>query len=168
MEAKDWFDDEAKFVRELGVGHRWAQVVAKHLQQRRLSVEVTPMELREHVDERHLFADEIDLTVGNARRRVDVKSRDLAFTGPHDYPYPTAFVDTVSGWEKKKHKPCAIVLISQRTNGLAVIRRSTRMAWSQEEHFDRRRKINDMFFMVPREHLASFDEFVDWLRANEP
>jgi hypothetical protein len=165
--GKDWFDDEAKFVSRLGTGHRYAESVAARLRERGLRVEVTPMEVREHVDDRHQFADEIDLRVGNSRRRVDVKSRGLVFTGPHDYPHPTAFVDTVSGWERKAHKPCAIVLISQRTNGLAVIRRSTRSDWTREWAFDHDRQIRDLFFMVAIEKLATFDEFVAWLISHD-
>ena len=167
MTSKDWFDDEKKFVDRLGTGHRYAQAVAGRLRDRGLAVEVTPMEIREHIDARHEFADEIDLRVGRARRRVDVKSRGLSFTGPNDFPHPTAFVDTVAGWEHKTYKPCAIVLISQRTHGLAVIPASTRKTWKPRRAFDHDREIYDWFFMVARTKLAPFDDFVEWLIGHE-
>lgn len=167
MESKDWLDDEAKFVDQLRTGYRYAEIVAECLREHLLQVEVTPMEVRDHVDERHRFSDEIDLCVGHARRLVDVKSRNLEFTGPRDFPYETALVDTVSSWQKKAHKPCAIVLISQRTKGLAVVRASTRTDWKQVERFDKEREIRDLFFEVPRELLATFDEFAEWLKAHD-
>jgi hypothetical protein len=163
----DWFEDDVKFFQQLRTGHRYAERVAERLRARGLSAEVTPMEIRADIHARHLFADETDLRVGNARRRVDVKSRSLVFTGPHDYPCSTAFVDTVSSWEQKTHKPCAVVLISQPTNGLAVVPRSSRARWTREKRRDRYREILDWFYMVPTRDLATFDAFVAWLKAHD-
>jgi hypothetical protein len=164
----DWFDNDDLFRRELAEGHAYANYVADQIRQRGLQVEVTPMEWRNTIEDRHRFSDEFDLTVGSRRRcRVDVKSRRLAFTGPDDYPWPTALVDTVSGWDAKATKPSAIVLVSQETRGLAVIRVSTQGDWVVRRRFDQVRRIEDDFYEVRRDLLASFDELVAWLRQRE-
>lgn len=164
----DWFDNDDLFFEQLRDGHLQAERVADVLRTAGLPVVVTPMEVRARVEERGAFADEYDLLVG-ARRPcpVDVKSRKLYFTGPDDFPYPTALVDTASGWEQKRRKPLAVVLISQSTGGLAVIRPSGASQWTRQRRFDNARRIHDVFLEVERERLATMDEFVAWLRARE-
>jgi hypothetical protein len=164
----DWFSNDELFRRELEEGHIHAADVAARLRASGLPVAVTPLEWRQSIEDRHTFSDEIDLTVGTRHpSRVDVKSRRLIFDGPGDYPYPTALVDTVAGWEAKARKPVAIVLASQHTGGLAVIRVSTRQEWTTRRRFDDVRRIEDDFYEVDRHLLASFDEFVAWLRRRE-
>ena len=87
------------------------------------------------------------------------------FSGPHDFPYETALVDTAAGWAQKAKKPVAIVLVSQSSDGLAVVRVSGASTWTQTRRFDHKRKIYDTFLEVRRSELASFDEFVTWLKA---
>src|SRR5689334_18766566 len=117
----DWFSNDELFRRELSVGHQYAELVAARLREEGLHVVVTPMEVRADIDDRHRFANEFDLLVGErAPCIIDVKSRDLAFSGD-DYPYPSAFVDTVGGWNAKATKPMAIVLVSQRTQAMRVV-----------------------------------------------
>jgi hypothetical protein len=164
----DWFDNDELFEAELRRGHRWAEHVASAIRSRGLAVEVTPMELRADIDDRHRFEDEHDLMVGSRRPvRIDVKSRGIKFTSVADYPYPTAFVDTASGWNAKVHKPVAIVLVSQITSGMLVVPRSTESTWRIRELRDRFRKIDDVFLEVRTEHLRPFDDLVECLRLNE-
>lgn len=161
----DWFDDEALFVSQLRTGHAFAEYVAAQIRRHGLVVRVTPMEIRKDIADRHRFADEHDLTVGRDREvRVDVKSRNLRFSGVADYPYPTALVDTLSGWTAKLAKPSAIVLVSQVTGAMLVVPRSTEPRWIIHRRTDRVRRIDDEFFEVPTSLLRPFDEFVHWLK----
>ena len=163
--APDWFENDDLFREQLRAGHEYATFVADHLRAAGLTIAVTPMEWRATVEARHEFADEFDLVVGHTRRKiVDVKSRKIDFTGPGDYPYPTAFVDTVSGWEAKVHRPAAIVLVSQQTNAMAVIPVSTKEQWTRKRRHDNVRNIDDEFFFVRRDLLRPIDDLVDWLR----
>jgi hypothetical protein len=165
--GSDWFSNDDLFRELLTLGFGYAVDVAQEFEAAGLAVRVTPMMWRETIDDRHEFADECDLVVGTAKRLVvDVKSRNLRFTGPGDYPYPTAIVDTVSGWEAKTRKPSAVVLVAQSTGGKAVIGRSTAGYWTKERLRDHVRGISDSFYMVGREHLRPFDEFVAFLRAH--
>jgi hypothetical protein len=165
--ASDWFENDDLFRELLAVGHRWAGVVAAYLRNAGLDVEITPMEWRKTIEHRGEFADEYDLSVIGARVpiHVDVKSRALGFTTPEDYPYPTAFVDTVSGWDAKAHKPSAIVLVSQLTGAMLVIPRTSADKWTRAWSRDHVRGIDDWFYMIDRSLLRPMDVFVEWLLA---
>jgi hypothetical protein len=164
----DWFENDELFRELLETGHAFAVKVAEALLSEGLAVTVTPMEWRETIEDRHEFADECDLVVGRSRQQVvDVKSRKLRFSGPADFPYRTAFVDTVSGWNAKTRKPIAIVLVSQRIpGGMAVIPRSTEPQWTQEIKYDRTREIEDRYYMIEKSLLRPIGDLVAYLRAN--
>lgn len=86
--TKDWFANDELFRRLLEEGHRQAEFVAQRLRERSILVRVTPLEWRLGVEQRRDFVDEYDLTVGTARPcRIDVKSRNLEFSSPADYPF---------------------------------------------------------------------------------
>jgi hypothetical protein len=164
----DWLDNDELFERELAAGHHYAELVAKRLRDDGLVVEVTPMAWRSTIEERAAFANEFDLRVGTKRPAViDVKSRRERFTAPGDFPYETAFVDTVSGWNAKATKPLAIIMVSQITEAMAVIPVSTESTWTTREVYDRTRKIRDRFYEVRRERLRPLSDLVEWLRARE-
>jgi hypothetical protein len=166
--GRDWFDNDALFLEQLAEGHRWAEHAAERLRSAGIAVQVTPMEVRAHIDDRADFADEWDMSVGSrAPCRLDVKSRNLAFTSIDDYPFETALVDTVAGWEAKERHPHAIILVSQKTEALVVIPVSTRGSWTRARRFDRVRGIEDVFYEVDRRELRPIDDLVTWLRRRE-
>lgn len=160
----DWFEHEELFVAQLRTGYQFAEYVARRMREREIAVRVTPMEIRDDIEDRHRFADEHDLTVGRHRKiRIDVKSRNLAFTSRADYPYPTALVDTLPGWRAKTFKPAAIVLVSQITRAMVVVPRSTEARWTVRRRTDHVRSIDDRFLEVPRGVLRSFEDLVRWI-----
>jgi hypothetical protein len=166
----DWFENDDLFRRELEAGHRWAEVIARRFLGAELHVEVTPLEWRNDIDDRRRFAGERDLLVGPSRVHVEAKSRRLHFTDdPATYPFDTAFVDTVSGWDQKPSAPVAVVLVSQLTVGMLVVPvRTTRAQWTIEERRDRVRNISDRWYCVPRPLLLPFDDLVQWLLHHAP
>jgi len=160
----DWFSDTKLFVSQLREGHEFAELVADRMRGHGIAVRVTPMEIRADIEDRHRFADEHDLTVGRHRKiRIDVKSRNLAFTSRANYPYPTALVDTLPGWRAKTFKPAAIVLVSQITRAMVVVPRSTEARWTVRRRTDHVRSIDDRFLEVPRGLLRSFEDLVHWI-----
>lgn len=166
----DWFKNDALFEDELRRGHSWAQRLAEALTAQGLTVDLTPLVLRERIEDRQDFANEGDLVVRTARGRllIESKSRDLAFTSVEDYPYSTALVDTVSGWDQKQDKPWAVVLTSQITEARLVIPVSSKPEWRQVERFDNVRQIRDKFYEVERCRLRPFEELVDRLKMLGP
>lgn len=167
--TSDWFSNEELFRSQLQTGHDYAVLVAERLRRDGLALEVTPMEVRDDIEDRHRFSDEYDLLVGSTRPcRIDVKSRSLYFSGAADYPHPTAFVDTISGWNAKKHKPMAIVLVSQPTKAMVVVSvRDAPHGWTREQRYDNKRKITDWFYMVSTDRLRTFEDLTAWLHARE-
>lgn len=153
------------FVRNLATGHDFAEYVGDLLLAAGLPAVVTPMEVRENLADRHRFRNEVDLTVGS--RRVEVKSSTREWTSLGDLPFSGMFVDTVYGWDRKEMKPCAVVLVSQPTGALAVVPATSRPHWRKRTTVDRVRSITETFWLCPNEHLRPFDEFTEWLRANQ-
>jgi hypothetical protein len=133
----DWFSNDELFAEELHRGHIWARSVASRLREEGLTVEQPEMRWRDSIDDRGRFASEEDLVVPLPEERflIECKSRNLHFSDdPRSYPFPTAFVDTVSGWDQKRLKPHAVVLVSQHTDSmLAIAVRETRDAWTDPE-----------------------------------
>ena len=161
----DWLSNDALFFSELEKGHEFSVEVARRLRMLGIEATVPPISKRIHVDDRDLYDNEADIIVpGNPLYVIEVKSRDLNFECAHDFPYPTVFVDTVRGWEQKNPRPIAIVMISRRTLGTAVVKGSTRRLWTTEQAFDHVRRLSDIFYVMPREHLVGFGQLVTFLR----
>jgi hypothetical protein len=81
------------------------------------------------------------------------------------YPYDSAFVDTLDGWNKKKEKPLAVVLVSQKTSSMLVVPVSTSANWGSESKYDRVRGIFETWLTVGREYLKPMEELVSWLKT---
>jgi hypothetical protein len=159
--------NDALFSAELKRGHAYAVEVAHRLLAMGIAVEVTPLSMRKTINDRARYLDMPNIVVpGNPEWAIGVKSRNLCFTGAHDFPYETAFVDTTSGWDQKKRKPIAVVLISQQTHELAVVPGSTYSTWQKVRAHDMVRNLDDTFYSVPRMQLVEFDKLVNFLRAH--
>ncbi len=163
----NWITNDELFKRELATGHVWAAKLADALRTEGLTVELTPMNIRDNVEQRGDFANEGDLVVhtGQGPILLESKSRGLRFTTIENYPYKTALVDTVSGWNQKTDKPKAIVLTSQLTEARLVISVSrTERFWVRKYHHDKKRDIWDCFYEVPKARLVPFQDLIGWLK----
>jgi hypothetical protein len=165
--ATPWLDNDALFFAQVGIGHRHALHVGTMILAEGLPVQVTKPTLRESVADRAQYLDELDVLVGSRSPvTLEIKSRNLRFTSPADYPFNTAFVDTVSGWNAKPAKPAAVVLVSQITLAALVISvKHTRDSWTTRRGHDGVRNIDDTWYMVPKSGLAPFTTLLKWLKA---
>ena len=168
----DWFANDELFRSELEAGHEWARLVAERLQAAGIAAALTPMAWRRDVDDRGRFNNERDVEVetGRGTLAIEVKSRRLAFTDEvASYPYDTALVDTVSGWEAKRQKPVAVVLVSRKAAGILVVStRRTRDLWTVKHTHDRVRGIDDQWYQCPAALLLPFRVLSDWLASLGP
>lgn len=158
----DWHFDDDLFERELIEGHKWATVVHERFLSLGLPSVITPYSMRQDVKDRGQWSDELDLHVG--QYPVEVKSRRLKFTDPSSYPYGTAFVDTVVGWDRKPVKPLAVVLVSQSTSAMVVVSAKTEPLWRTQTAFDRVRGMEENSYACPKKLLLPFEALVEWLR----
>lgn len=160
-----WFENDQLFFEQLGIGHEWAEAVAARFRVAGITAMATPMTYRQTLADRHQYRNEIDLLVGATGAPVEVKSRNLGFSeDPATYPYDTAFVDTVGGWDAKYPKPIVIVLVSQKTGAMLVVPASSQATWARTHTFDRVRNVQDVWYTVDRAQLLSFDALLGgWL-----
>lgn len=168
--AQRWRENEALFREELEQGRVWqewaAGELATHL--RPLRVEVPDYEFRESIHDAGRFtAHDCDLTIrGTAVGDVvlEVKSRPVYFADARGYPYPTALIDTVNGWEQKRIEPRAVLLVSRTARRILVVPTSTKPRWQVATRRDGVRGTLDRVYEIDRRLLQSFAWLVNKLR----
>lgn len=151
-----WSDNDALFFRELAEGRRWQTWIAGELRRAGLEVEEPPLTIRDRIEDASRWsADDSDLIVHGPERMVlEVKSRGASarFWWDGDrlvYPYPTALVDTVAGWEAKRERPRAVLVVCRQTRAVVVVSAATQPRWERVPMFDRVRGIRDLFYTCP-------------------
>lgn len=154
----------ALFRSEAKIGQRWAEQVANSLNSSGVDCYATPLEFAQSIEDRVRFENEQDVVFTSQAGCIEVKSRRLRFTDdPSTYPYATAFVDTVSGWNKKQPKPLAVVLVSQLTTAKLVVPVSTQSQWGRVNAYDRVRQFQENWYTVNKQLLVPFPQLVKWL-----
>lgn len=175
MNTLAWHEDHAKFATQLEVGKRWESHAAQRLRECGLSVIETPIyrddagQIRSPMlfqeaggDRQRFVAREFDLRVEG--HVVSVKSRTFAFTTPADFPYPTAIINTVAGWRNKADRPCAVLIVSQRTGSILATSSTHARRWVRRTIFDHGRGIEVENIEVPRDLLRPLAAFVAAVR----
>lgn len=156
--------DDRLFRHEATIGYKWSCEIAQRLNDHGVACHAPPLEFAATVEDRQRFINEQDVILEVVGGCVEVKSRRLSFTDqPESFPYPTAFVDTCTGWDLKTPKPRAIVIVSQITGDALVIPGSTQSEWTVSASFDRVRRIHERWYCVERASLRPFKELADWL-----
>lgn len=90
--------------------------------------------------------------------QIELKVRSLEFTGPHDWPYDTVFVDDLKGLAKGT-TPFAWIYISKVTGSwvwLSALDRDDN--WTEQVIWDGMRKFNVPTLVCPAEYLRHADE----------
>jgi hypothetical protein len=152
------------FRSEATIGQQWSQKVANELNNCGVDCYATPLEFATSIEDRARFENEQDVIFTSQTGCIEVKSRRLKFTNdPTSYPYLTAFVDTVQGWDKKSPKPLAVVLVSQITSAKLVIPVSTQSQWGRVNAYDRVRHFRENWYTVNKTALTPFPQLVEWL-----
>lgn len=160
----DFFQSEAR------KGHTFTQLMAARLNNRGVRCRATDLEFAKDIADRQRFVNEQDIVFDWSEDCIEVKSRDLWFTeDPNTFPFETAFVDTVQGWDKKTPEPLAVLVVSQREpHHCLVIPRASKKSWTVRRAFDQKRGYSDDFYQINRTSLAPFDALVDWLLRRQP
>lgn len=162
-----WIQNDELFFKELATGNKWAQFVASHLNSVGVPCYTPEGKVRSHISEISSFSEnEKDIVFTDMSGHLEVKSRNLSFgDSVESYPYDSAFVDTLDGWNKKKEKPLAVVLVSQKTSSMLVVPVSSSGSWGSESKYDRVRGIFETWITVNREYLKPMSELVSWLKT---
>lgn len=152
----DWGKNKELFERELRKGHAFQLKVADALMQMGYAAEVPELFVSKKDGFDYSFAQSEDVVVG--RHVIEVKSRNLKFSGPENFPFQTIFVDTVEGYDLKDKKPALYVVISQLTGDMIAIETArTFEYWTKSRVYDRVRGVYISVYECPREYWEGLE-----------
>jgi len=170
--GRGWIDNDELFFSELLKGREAELTVAAKLLGYGMGVYVPPFQVHtkrtkaEAEADRLWYADSHDLWIGHPLAKrwtpIEVKSSSRDFTCIEDFPFSSPYVDTVSGWEAKKPKPLAIVVLSQTRGGCIVIPASSLHKWLKIRGVDHVRHIEDTWYACPKEECKTLKDLADW------
>jgi hypothetical protein len=162
-----WLLPDQKFRERLFLGYGYTALVANRLQAAGVVAYQPPLKIVQGHDEIPLFRLETDLHVFQGN--IEVKSSRYEWSDdPVRFPFPIALPDTVVGWDRKEaagHCPIAIVLVSQPTGGMLYVPMATRPRWRAQTLYDSGLGQDELYYVVDKKELASFDALVRELRA---
>lgn len=146
--------NETDFVRDWVESHGVVSKVCAWL--RRLGVEafLRPPSLRPTEAERWAFSDEGDIAVVEdcAIKRVEVKTRSVAFDGPTTWPYDSVFVDETYHVDRLETIPLlAYVIVGNDRNHCCVIPAAGKSAWRVVQKYDSSQDRTCRFYAAPVE-----------------
>jgi len=147
-------------------GHSYNEMVAQRLQGEKIGCEVPELELVSSAEEiQRMTENEKDIILDNGLI-LEVKSRNLGFSeDPALFWQKDIYVDTVSGYEAKKVKPYAYVMVSQKSGNMLVVHSNTKDKWFKKTVTDPYRKVTDVFYKIERQHLTTWASLVEDLKA---
>jgi hypothetical protein len=160
-----WKDNDTLFFKELREGYEWQKIAGIYFHENGLEVQMPKLTFRGSFEKAGDYIDSKDLLVNG--HYIEIKSRRESFTSAKDFPYSTIFVDTVAGYDAKINKPLAYVMISRETKAMLCLPSYNKPDyWTQETRFDRVRKINETFYMAPKNKLQPLDNLVEQIKRN--
>lgn len=92
---------------------------------------------------------------------LEVKGRNVQFTSVEDFPYPTIFVEGVSGFNQKDEQPAFYINVSHRTGAIIALDvKETFERWTQGVVPDRARGFSFKMYISETKDWISFDELI--------
>jgi hypothetical protein len=92
---------------------------------------------------------------------LEIKGRNLVFTCVDDYPYPTLFVEGVSGFDAKVRTPDYYVNVSNKTGAIICLDvAATRHTWTVENVTDRFRNFPYDMYISQTSDWINWDDFL--------
>lgn len=164
-----WIQNDELFFKELATGNKWANHVADFLNNNEIKCHSPKMEIRADISDIARFSlNDKDILFEQMSGHLEVKSRNLRFNSDVEtYPYDTAFVDTLNGWNQKAEKPLAVVLVSQKTGEMLVCPVSTEQYWGQVTKYDSVRGIWETWLTIEKKYLQPVTNLLQWLKERQ-
>lgn len=161
-----WAQNDSLFFTMLENGYGWQTLPYIFFKQNGFAVEMPELTVRSSITKASQYKDTIDLTVGGYR--VEIKSRNLRFTSPVDWPQSRlpAFVDTCSKYDAHASQPLAYVFVSQITGAMVCTdgRLIASSRWGRQRAWDNVRNIEENFYTVDQQDLRTMEVLVDTLK----
>jgi hypothetical protein len=120
-------DQHARFLERVKASAHAVFVIGRLQHLNGWTVEIPGVRLAPTAKDAPMFVDKGDLFLVK-RTRLDVKHRDIDFTGREDFPYPTMFVSNVAAVDRA-HDVEAYITVSRDFSCRAIITKETRPHW---------------------------------------
>ena len=147
----------ANFERRLVAGNRTEDYVREQLKLAGITVEV-PL-VPEGSSTSEFTKHQID-AIANGKV-LEIKGRNLVFDNVDNYPYPTLFVEGVSGFDAKVRTPDYYVNVSNKTGAIICLDvAATRTTWVVENITDRFRKFSYDMYVSKTADWINWDDFI--------
>jgi len=150
----EWLKNDELFRRMVQEGHSWQEYAAERIREAGHRVVVPPLTIRENVADRDRWIDTKDILI--ERFPFEVKSRNVTFSSPEDFPYPDIIVDTVRGYDAKVQKPLGYLYVSRETGCMMWTWGRTPESWEKRLAKDNVRNLVDLFYFAPKTAWMSF------------
>lgn len=145
--------NKENFLEKLAQGNETEEYVLKRLLE--AGIEAERPEYPEGMPRKYYTQNQVDIVANE--KIIEVKGSRYTFTGVEDFGYPDRFIEGVSGYEAKIHKPEYYINVSNPTGGMAVLNvEKTKDQWQVKNITDRTRGYSyDMY-------LCSNDLWMEW------
>lgn len=162
---KAWEENEELGRRLIQKGHKWERYVALFFENQGLEVELHAQTVRENLADIEEHSDAFDMTI--LGKRIEVKSRDVAWHAPNKFPYDPMNVDSVRSFDKKDPKPDYYINLSTATGAMVWVDvAKTRAHWTVAASRDRLRGIDSYgVYRVPLKFGRPIYELVSALKV---
>lgn len=157
-------ESDLDFLSRLRSGYTYQEIVVKWLNDAGIPAEIKPLKIRPDAGQAARYADNGDIFIPTQDGEFvfEVKSRNIKFTTPEDYPFYTAFIGQV---RHLNSRPFNTVLVSTKTGSALVVPSKTRKFWTQKMIEDDVRGVTYPIYEVPTKYLRTFEEFKTYLKG---
>ena len=175
-----WFENDDLFFKECREGQRWQEFVGRYLNAKGVQVHVEELSFRDNPNVSH-YSDHEASRWSLAREKMkiarkeyvntkdilvlpsailEVKSRNLSFTSPKDFPFNTVIIDTVSGYEQKNPKPRLYISVSRNTGCIIATSGVSSDKWSKRKIYDKVRNIWEINYECAIKNWRHIDDYI--------
>lgn len=141
-----------QFVKDLDDSQRHVAAVVDWMTKKRYKVKALPQTVSPDYESRYEHQDSGDIEL---RCRVEVKGRNINFSGREDYPFATVFIDELYKIPSV-YELFAYAICSADGGCIAMVYNWTREHWLEREKFDRVAGRSAIFMEIPKEYVAFY------------
>jgi hypothetical protein len=125
-------EGHTNFVKRLTGSTQGVFKVAEWLHKKGKTIEIPMLNVMPQNSDPMDYVDDGDIFIIK-RERIEVKHRNVNFTGPHDFPYPTMLVSNKAAVDRANNEVVAYINLSKDMQNMAIIPRETRDSWLIEK-----------------------------------
>lgn len=123
-------ESDRRFISALKKSEEAVIAVTRYLHNQGHTVLVRPVSIRPSFEKRWEYIDDGDLEIIQSKH-IEVKHRDIDFSGTHDFPFDQVFIDSCYKYDTKKQKPYAYFLVNKKMTGAFIVKCETAPQWTK-------------------------------------